>query len=130
MVCNLCEEYFLNIRASRILIQCRSQWQNYFNHPSTHELGLLNAIQVSLSFSRNLRRSLIKSQNIGSLAAYPFAPYLSDGIGRRPTVFIGACIMCIATALQGASQSEGMFVGARYVSLSSHRIVSGDAELS
>ncbi|KAJ3826684.1 hexose transporter [Lentinula raphanica] len=57
----------------------------------------------------------ISQQNIGALAAYPFAPYLSDGIGRRPTIFIGAAIMCIATALQGASQSEGMFVGARFL---------------
>ncbi|KAJ3800534.1 hexose transporter [Lentinula aff. detonsa] len=79
-------------------LQSLSQWQGYFNHPSPSQLGLLNAIQ-----------------NIGALAAYPFAPYLSDGIGRRPTIFIGALIMCIATALQGASQSEGMFVGARFM---------------
>lgn len=57
----------------------------------------------------------LKRQNIGSLAGYPFAPYLSDGIGRRPTVFVGALIMCLATAVQTASQSVGMFIGARYV---------------
>lgn len=54
-------------------------------------------------------------QNIGSLAAYPFAPYLSDGIGRRPTIFLGAAIMCIATVVQTASQSVGMFIGARFL---------------
>ena len=54
-------------------------------------------------------------QNIGSLAAYPFAPYASDGIGRRATVLLGATIMCIATALQTASQSVNMFIGARLV---------------
>ncbi|KAF9071986.1 hexose transporter [Rhodocollybia butyracea] len=77
-------------------LQSLPQWQNYFHHPGSSELGLLNAIQ-----------------NIGGLAAYPFAPYLSDGIGRRPTVFIGAVIMTIATAIQGAAQSAGMFIGAR-----------------
>jgi MFS family permease len=72
--------------------------------PSLHSaslimlLGLLNAIQ-----------------NIGSLAAYPFAPYVSDGIGRRLTVFFGAFIMCGATALQTASQNVGMFIGARFL---------------
>ncbi|KAI6116258.1 hexose transporter [Pisolithus sp. B1] len=79
-------------------LQSLQQWQNDFNHPSKGRLGLLNAIQ-----------------NIGALAGYPFAPYLSDGIGRRKTVFFGATIMLVATALQTASQSVGMFIGARFL---------------
>ncbi|KAH8108793.1 hexose transporter [Phellopilus nigrolimitatus] len=79
-------------------LQSLTQWEDAFNHPTGGMLGLLNAIQ-----------------NIGSLAAYPFAPYVSDGIGRRPTVFSGALIMCAATALQTASQSIGMFIGARFM---------------
>ncbi|KAG6863537.1 hypothetical protein C0991_005222, partial [Blastosporella zonata] len=77
-------------------LQSLDQWKGYFNNPTGGKLGLLNAIQ-----------------NIGSLAAYPIAPYVSDGLGRRPTIFIGAVIMCIATAVQTASQSVGMFIGAR-----------------
>lgn len=61
------------------------------------QLGLLNAIQ-----------------NIGCLAAYPFAPYVSDGFGRRTAVALGAFIMCGATVIQTASQSVGMFIGARW----------------
>ncbi|KDR67799.1 hypothetical protein GALMADRAFT_216182 [Galerina marginata CBS 339.88] len=53
--------------------------------------------------------------NIGSLAAYPFSPYLADGLGRRPAIFIGACIMVCATILQTASSSFGMFIGARFL---------------
>lgn len=79
-------------------LQSLTQWETYFDNPTKGKLGLLNAIQ-----------------NIGSLAAYPFAPYLSDGLGRRRTVFIGALIMCIATAIQTASQSVGMFIGARFL---------------
>lgn len=79
-------------------LQSLSQWEDSFNHPKGGMLGLLNAIQ-----------------QIGSLAAYPFAPYLSDGIGRRPTVFIGAVIMCGATVLQTASQTVRMFIGARFM---------------
>jgi len=79
-------------------LQSLTQWENYFDHPAGGKLGLFNAIQ-----------------NIGGLAGYPFAPYLSDGIGRRPTVFIGALIMVIATAIQTASQSIGMFIGARFL---------------
>ncbi|KAF8192364.1 hexose transporter [Mycena galopus ATCC 62051] len=77
-------------------LQFLPNWQNYFGDPKNSKLGLLNAIQ-----------------NVGGLAGLPFAPYLSDGIGRRPTVFIGALIMCIAAAIQTVSQSVGMFIGAR-----------------
>ncbi|KAG6839926.1 hypothetical protein C0991_010315 [Blastosporella zonata] len=79
-------------------LQSLEQWTSYFKNPTGGKLGLLNAIQ-----------------NIGSLAAYPIAPYISDGLGRRPTIFIGAAIMCIATAVQTASQSVGMFIGARFL---------------
>ncbi|KXN89357.1 Lactose permease [Leucoagaricus sp. SymC.cos] len=79
-------------------LQSLTQWRSYFNNPSGGRLGLLNAIQ-----------------NIGGLAAYPFSPYLADGLGRRTTIFIGAAIMCIATALQTAAQSTGMFIGARFL---------------
>ncbi|KAJ7106317.1 hexose transporter [Mycena epipterygia] len=79
-------------------LQSLPQWENYFNFPTKGKLGLLSSIQ-----------------NIGALAGYPFAPYLCDGIGRRPTVFIGALLMVIATAIQTASQSVGMFIGARFL---------------
>ncbi|KAJ7876724.1 hexose transporter [Mycena olivaceomarginata] len=79
-------------------LQSLTQWKEYFHTPTKGKLGLLNAIQ-----------------NIGALAGYPFAPYMSDAIGRRPTVFFGALIMCIATAVQTASQSVGMFIGARFL---------------
>jgi len=79
-------------------LQTLPQWESAFNYPTGGKLGLLNAIQ-----------------NIGGLAGYPFAPYLSDGIGRRPTILLGAAIMVIATAIQSAAQSVGMFIGARFL---------------
>ncbi|KAF9239829.1 hexose transporter [Melanogaster broomeanus] len=79
-------------------LQTLTQWKSAFNYPTGGKLGLLNAIQ-----------------NIGALAGYPFAPYMSDGIGRRKTIWFGATIMCIATALQTASQSVGMFIGSRFL---------------
>ncbi|KAF9051363.1 hexose transporter [Panaeolus papilionaceus] len=79
-------------------LQSLPQWNNFFHSPSGGTLGLFNAIQ-----------------NIGSLAAYPISPYLADGLGRRTAIFIGASIMCVATALQTASQSFGMFIGARFL---------------
>ncbi|KZT07121.1 hexose transporter [Laetiporus sulphureus 93-53] len=77
--------------------QSLSQWEDYFGTPQGGKLGLLNAIQ-----------------NIGSLAGYPFAPYLSDGIGRRPTIWFGATIMLVGVAVQSASHNLGMFIGARF----------------
>ncbi|KAN0084416.1 hexose transporter [Tylopilus felleus] len=79
-------------------LQSLPQWESAFHNPSNGKLGLLNAIQ-----------------NIGALAGYPFAPYLSDGVGRRRAIWFGAAIMCIAVALQTASQSVGMFIGARFL---------------
>lgn len=79
-------------------LQSLDQWKVAFNHPSGGMLGLLNAIQ-----------------NIGCLAAYPFSPYVSDGMGRKFAVALGAVIMCAATVLQTASHSVGMFIGARFM---------------
>ncbi|KLO06400.1 hexose transporter [Schizopora paradoxa] len=79
-------------------LQSLTQWETDFNFPHGSLLGLLNAIQ-----------------NIGSLAAYPFSPYISDGVGRRPTVFFGAVLMCAGVAVQTASQSVNMFIGARFL---------------
>ncbi|TBU44547.1 general substrate transporter [Dichomitus squalens] len=79
-------------------LQSLPQWNVAFNYPTGGKLGLLSAIQ-----------------NIGCLAAYPFSPYMSDGLGRRAAVLFGAVIMCIATVLQTASHSVGMFIGARFL---------------
>ncbi|KAF9030565.1 general substrate transporter [Hymenopellis radicata] len=79
-------------------LQSVTQWAEYFDHPSGGKLGLLNAIQT-----------------IGSLGALPFSPYVSDGIGRRRTVALGAFLMIVATAIQTAAQSVGMFIGARFL---------------
>ncbi|KAF8149400.1 general substrate transporter [Crassisporium funariophilum] len=79
-------------------LQSISQWETAFNNPTGGKLGLLNAIQ-----------------NIGSLAAYPFSPYVTDGFGRRPAIFFGAVVMVGATILQTASNSVGMFIGARFL---------------
>lgn len=57
-------------------LQSLPQWQSAFNNPGSSMLGLLNAIQ-----------------NVGVLAGLPFSPYLSDGVGRRASVLLGAGIM-------------------------------------
>ncbi|EIW63670.1 hexose transporter [Trametes versicolor FP-101664 SS1] len=79
-------------------LQSLPQWNQAFDYPSGGKLGLLSAIQ-----------------NIGSVAAYPFSPYVSDGLGRRAAVILGATIMCVATVIQTASHSVGMFIGARFL---------------
>ncbi|KAJ7457517.1 hexose transporter [Mycena galericulata] len=79
-----------------LFLQALPQWKDYFDFPTNGKLGLLSFIQ-----------------QVGALAGYPFTPYLFDGIDRRRTLFIGALIMVVATAVQTASQSVGMFIGAR-----------------
>lgn len=87
----------IRLRVKYVMIYKASDSSTYFS-----QLGLLAAIQ-----------------NIGSLCALPFAPYMADGVGRRPTIFFGAVLMIIATVLQTASQSVSMFIGARCVLASS-----------
>ncbi|KAI0828601.1 general substrate transporter [Trametes gibbosa] len=79
-------------------LQSMQQWKDFFGNPQGGTLGLLNAIQ-----------------NIGSLAGYPFAPYLSDGIGRRPSIWLGAVCMLAGAALQTACQNIHQFIGARFL---------------
>ncbi|EJD51331.1 general substrate transporter [Auricularia subglabra TFB-10046 SS5] len=79
-------------------LQTLKQWETAFNHPTGSRLGLLGAIQ-----------------NIGGLAGLPFAPYVTDKLGRRAGILLGSIIMIIGTVLQTASQSVGMFIGARFL---------------
>ncbi|KZT08225.1 general substrate transporter [Laetiporus sulphureus 93-53] len=74
------------------------QWEGYFKTPNGSLLGVLSAMQ-----------------NIGSLAAYPFAPYLSDGIGRRMTIFVGSAIILVGVGIQSAATNMGMFIGGRFL---------------
>lgn len=79
-------------------LQSLTQWNEAFGYPAGGKLGLLNAIQ-----------------NIGTLCAYPFAPYMSDGMGRRFSIIFGASVMIVATVIQTASNSVQMFIGARFL---------------
>ncbi|OJA10001.1 hypothetical protein AZE42_03823 [Rhizopogon vesiculosus] len=79
-------------------LQSLTQWNEAFDYPTQGKLGLLNAIQ-----------------NIGSLCAYPFGSYMADGMGRRFSILFGATLMIAATAIQTASQSVQMFIGARFL---------------
>lgn len=79
-------------------LQSLTQWNEAFGYPAGGKLGLLNAIQ-----------------NIGTLCAYPFAPYMSDGMGRRFSITFGASVMIVATVIQTASNSVQMFIGARFL---------------
>ncbi|GJE87134.1 hexose transporter [Phanerochaete sordida] len=79
-------------------LQLIDQWESAFGFPTGSKLGLLGAIQ-----------------NIGSLGALPFTPYLCDGLGRKKTIFIGAIIVVAGAVIQTASQTVEMFIGARFM---------------
>lgn len=54
-------------------------------------------------------------QNIGSLATVPIAPYCSDILGRKRTIFLGTSLVVVGAAIQAAAQSVQMFIGARFL---------------
>lgn len=55
-------------------------------------------------------------QNIGALFALPFAPFVSDGLGRRKGLLMGSCIMLGGVALQTQSASIEQFILSRGLS--------------
>ncbi|KAM0276529.1 hypothetical protein ACHAQH_006630 [Verticillium albo-atrum] len=79
-------------------LQSLDSWKESFNHPGASQLGLLNAIQ-----------------NVGQLVALPFCAICCDNFGRRPVLIASAAFLMVGTALQGAAQNVGMFIGARAV---------------
>lgn len=78
-------------------LQSITQWQTYFGNPSGGALGVVNA-----------------AQSIGSVVSLPVVGLLSDKIGRRWTLFSGAVVIVVASAIQAASVQYGMFVFSRY----------------
>ena len=43
------------------------------------------------------------------------SPYICDRFGRKPCIAVGCVLLCIGAALQGASTSFNMFIGARFL---------------
>jgi len=79
-------------------LQILPVWQDYFKHPSGSTLGLFGSIY-----------------SIGSLVSLPLAPFIADRWGRRVCIWCGCTILCIGAAVQGASTTFGMFIGARFL---------------
>ncbi|OJA12416.1 hypothetical protein AZE42_03390 [Rhizopogon vesiculosus] len=79
-------------------LQILPGWQEYFHHPQDKTLGLMNS-----------------AQSIGSLAGTPLSPLISDKLGRRATMFIGAFIGLIGVIVQSSSTSVQIFIGARVI---------------
>lgn len=52
----------------------------------------------------------------GVLLALPFAPYSSDRLGRKRTLFAGAVLMCAGVTLQTISTTIAQFIAARLLS--------------
>ncbi|VUC23976.1 unnamed protein product [Clonostachys rosea] len=73
-------------------------WVEYFNHPSSSRLGLLNAMY-----------------SLGALMAIPFVPTVSEYLGRRWSILTGSFIMMIGAGLQTGSVNDHMFLASRWV---------------
>lgn len=53
-------------------------------------------------------------QTIGAVVGLPFAPFLTDRLGRRHPVAIGSAICLLGTALQTAATGTPMFLAGRF----------------
>jgi len=79
-------------------LQSLSHWQEDMGHPAGQKLGALS-----------------NGTLFGSIAALPFAPFISDRFGRRKAIFAGQLITVIGGILQGVSTDYGFFLGSRIV---------------
>lgn len=77
-------------------LQSLEQWQTYFNNPTGSLLG-----------------TIVAAQSIGSVIALPFLGNLCDWYGRKPILFTGLILICIAATIQCASVNLAMFIVAR-----------------
>ncbi|KAH6884275.1 general substrate transporter [Thelonectria olida] len=53
--------------------------------------------------------------NVGSLAAAPTVPFVTDLFGRRVGMFVGAAIIIIGTCVQATSHALPQFMGGRFL---------------
>ncbi|KIM27466.1 hypothetical protein M408DRAFT_24412 [Serendipita vermifera MAFF 305830] len=79
-------------------LQILPQFQQSFNHPDGSTLGFMSA-----------------AQNFGGLLFLPFAPYVSDGIGRRKALSIGCFIIVGGVVLQTLAANVGQFIASRCI---------------
>ena len=55
-------------------------------------------------------------ENNAATQALPLVPLVSDNLGRRASMFLGALIMLAGVIMQWAASSVPVFIGARVVS--------------
>lgn len=79
-------------------LQSVTAWKEYFQHPTSKQLGLFNAIQ-----------------SIGALAATLPAPFVSDKFGRRAGVMVGAAITLGGAIAQTLTRNLETFIAARFM---------------
>lgn len=79
-------------------LQILPQFKEHFDHPDGSTLGFMSA-----------------AQNFGSLLFLPFAPYISDGIGRKKALSLGCLLVVGGVILQALSANVGQFIASRCI---------------
>ncbi|KAG1886978.1 hypothetical protein F4604DRAFT_1225062 [Suillus subluteus] len=77
-------------------LQILPGWQEYFHNPQGKTLGLINS-----------------AHGIGALIGIPISPYVSDLLGRRASMFIGATFGLAGVLTQALCTTVQVFIGAR-----------------
>ncbi|KFY20684.1 hypothetical protein V491_03513 [Pseudogymnoascus sp. VKM F-3775] len=78
--------------------QVMDKWQEYFGHPTGSKLGILNSIY-----------------QIGSIASFPFAPFMADYFGRKIPIAVGCIIMIVGAFISAFTDGYGMYLGGRFL---------------
>ena len=65
--------------------------------------------------SESERGAIVASFNGGAILGALSISYLADKLGRKKTVFVGACISCFGCALQGGAANIPMMIAGRFI---------------
>jgi len=78
--------------------QQMDRWQNYFEHPTSNRLGLMN-----------------NAYNIGSIISFFIVPFMTQWIGRKIPIMTGCAIMVVGSLVSCFSTNWQIYFAGRFI---------------
>jgi MFS family permease len=98
-------------------LQTVPRWQQDFDRPAGHTLGLIGAsFYLRELFRRIISTSIKTFPNKSAKIPAPYlASYLADRFGRRTALFVGSVFCIIGAIVNTFANGRGMLIGGRVV---------------
>lgn len=87
-------------------LQLVPKWLQYFGTPVKGKAGTYEVVGPLLGI-------VSASYSLGAIIGVPVVPWVAQLVGRRWSIFLGSCVMCIGALIQGFAQNAAMYIIAR-----------------